>query len=158
MLEKVHITSKQMATFVCPKCQRSKTANVSKYANMDKTIKVNVKCPCGHAYTAILEKRRRYRKETDLPGSFIHLVGGRQVGKGVMTVKDISLSGLKLKVNTTFNGALGDRLLLEFHLDNVHRTLIKRKVIIRNIYPPLIGTEFAPNEPVDKALGFYLFA
>jgi hypothetical protein len=157
MFEKVYITSKQMATFVCPKCQRSKTANVSKYANMDKTVKVNVKCPCGHAYTAILEKRKRYRKETDLPGSFIHLVDGRQVGKGVMTVRDISLSGLKLKVNTTFNGALGDRMLLEFHLDDAQHTLIKRTVIIRNLYPPYIGTEFAPNEPVDKALGFYLF-
>ena len=69
MVERVHITSKQMATFICPKCQ----------------------------------------------------------------------------------------ILVEFYLDDNLRTLIKKKVIVRNIAGPTIGTEFAPTEAVDKALGFYMF-
>ena len=36
------------------------------------------------------------------------------------------------------------------------RSLVQKKVVIRNISPPLIGTEFAPTETIDKALGFYL--
>jgi hypothetical protein len=158
MTEKVYITSKQMATFVCPKCQRSKTVDVSKFANLDKIVKVNVKCPCGFAYTSILEKRKRYRKETNLPGSYIHFIDGRQVGKGLMTVKDLSTTGMKLKIITGHNCTVGDVIQVEFYLDNTQRTLIRKKVIIRNIKGADVGTEFAITEAVDKALGFYLFS
>ena len=158
MTEKVYITSNQMATFVCPKCQKSKTVNVSQYASLDKIIKVKVTCPCGYGYTSILEKRKKYRKETNLPGSFIHLADGRQVGSGLMTVKDVSISGLKIKINSQHNFIAGDIIQVEFYLDDSHRTLIKKKVIARNIFGQEIGTEFAPTEAVDKALGFYLFS
>jgi hypothetical protein len=65
MVEKVHITSKQMATFICPKCQKSKTVSVSEYAGLDKMIKVKVTCPCGHGYITTLDKREKYRKDRD---------------------------------------------------------------------------------------------
>jgi hypothetical protein len=47
---------------------------------------------------------------------------------------------------------------LEFHLDDAHRTLIKKTVIIKNQRDLFIGAEFAPFDTVDKALGFYLFS
>ena len=158
MTEKVYITSKQMATFICPKCQKSKTVNVSKYASLDKIVKVKVSCPCGYGYTSILEKRKKYRKETNLPGSFVHFVDGRQVGGGLMNVKDLSTSGLKIHTNVQHGCTIGDVVLVEFSLDDVHRTMIKKKVIVRNVAGQNIGTEFAPTEAIDKALGFYLFS
>jgi hypothetical protein len=105
-----------------------------------------------------LEKRKKYRKETNLPGSFVHLVDGRQVGSGLMTVKDVSTTGLKIQINARHNFIVGDVILVEFNLDDSHRTLIKKKVIARNIFGQNIGTEFAPTEAIDKALGFYLFS
>jgi len=158
MTEKVYITSKQMATFICPKCQKSKTVNVSKYASLDKIVKVKVTCPCGYGYTSILEKRKKYRKETNLVGSYVLMVDGRQAGGGLMTVKDLSTSGLKIKINEAHNCTIGDVLSIEFYLDDSHRTLIKKKVLVRNIVGPNVGTEFAPTEAIDKALGFYLFS
>lgn len=158
MTEKVYITNQQMATFVCPECSRSKTVNVSEYTNLDKLIKVNVKCPCGHAYTAILEKRKQYRKKTNLPGTFIHFVEGRPVNRGVMNVEDISATGLKLRLNSTLNCTVGDYLDVEFNLDDRNRALIKKHVIIRNITGSNLGVEFGPAEALDKALGFYLFS
>jgi hypothetical protein len=158
MTEKVYLTSKQMATFSCPKCARAKTVDVSKYAALDKMITVNVKCPCGHAYKAILEKRKQYRKETNLPGTYIHFIDGQPRDRGLMTVKDISTTGMKLQLNVKQNFAIGDQLQVEFHLNDVHRTLIKKTVIIRNQREQFIGVEFAPFESVDKALGFYLFS
>ena len=157
MTEKVFITSKQMATFICPKCKKSKTVNVSKYASLDKIVKVKVTCPCGYGYTSILEKRKKYRKETNLPGSFVRLVDGRHAGGGLMTVRDLSTSGLKIQINFQHNCTVGDVILVEFFLDDNHRTFIKKKVIVRNIIGHKIGTEFAPTEAIDKALGFYLF-
>jgi hypothetical protein len=156
MIEKAYITSKQTATFVCPKCQKSKTVNVSQYAALDKIVKVKVKCPCGYAYISILDKRRRYRKETNLHGSYTRIVEGREAEGGLMTVKDLSAGGLKLQINEKHGCAAGDVFKVEFHLDDTQRSFIKKKAIVRNTYKQMAGMEFAPNEPVDKALGFYL--
>ncbi|MBT8371806.1 MAG: PilZ domain-containing protein [Desulfobacterales bacterium] len=158
MTDKVYITSKQMATFICPKCQKSKTVNVSKYAGLDKIVRVTVTCPCGHAYTSILEKRKKYRKETNLPGSYLRIVDGKKIGNGLMQVRDLSTIGMKIQVNGEHRCAVGDVLQVEFRLDDTHRTLVIKKVIIRNITGSNIGTELAPTESVDKALGFYLFS
>lgn len=158
MVEKVYITSKEMATFVCPHCQKSKTVNVSQYANLDKIVRVKVTCPCGHAYTSILEKRKKYRKETNLPGSYLRIVDGKKIGNGLMLVRDLSNTGMKLQINGEHDCAVGDVLQVEFRLDDTHRTLVTKKVIIRNISGPYLGTELAPTEAMDKALGFYLFS
>ena len=157
MTEKVYITSTKMATFVCPKCQKSKTTNVSKFADLDKIVKVSVRCPCGYAYVSILEKRKRYRKETNLPGSYIRFVDGKQMGGGLMIVKDLSTIGMKLQIDADNDCHVGDVIQVEFHTDDTQKAFIIKKVIIRNINRTIIGTEFAPTEGVDKALGFYLF-
>lgn len=158
MTQKIYVTSKQMATFSCPQCNRSKTVDVSKYATLEKMVKVNIKCPCGHAYKAILEKRRQYRKMTNLPGTYVHFIDGQPRSRGLMTVMDLSTAGMKLRLNVKQNFALGDQLRVEFHLDDAHRTLIKKTVIIRNQRDQFLGVELAPFEAVDKALGFYLFS
>ena len=158
MTEKVYVTSKQMATFVCPKCQKSKTVNVSKYATLDKLVRVKVKCPCGNAYTSILEKRKKYRKETNLHGSYVRIVDGKEVARGLMVVKDLSTTGMKLHINGNHGCEVGDVLKVEFYLDDFQRSLIRKKVIVRNVFKSEIGTELAPTEAVDKALGFYLFS
>ncbi len=158
MTEKVYIASTKMATFVCPKCQKSKTVNVSKYADLDKIVKVNVKCPCGYAYTSILEKRKRFRKETNLPGTYNRYADGKKIEGGLMIVKDLSITGMKLQIEADHDCDVGDIILVEFYTDDVQRAFIKKKVIIRNMFGPIIGTEFAPTEGVDKALGFYLFS
>jgi hypothetical protein len=156
-MEKVYISHTKMTTFVCPKCHKSKTVNVSKYAELDKKIKVSVKCPCGHAFNSILEKRKRYRRKTNLPGSYIRMLNGRQMDAGLMIVKDLSTIGMKLNIDADNNCEVGDILQVEFYTDDVQRAFIKKKVIIRSINGPTIGTEFAPTEGIDKALGFYLF-
>ncbi len=158
MTEKVYITSKQMATFICPQCKRSKTVSVARYAQMDKVVRVTVRCPCGHAYSTMLEKRKKYRKQTNLPAKYIHLVNGKQVGQGLLTIRDLSAGGMKLKISDNHQLAVGDIIQVEFHLDDANRTLISKKVVIRNINRELMGTEFAPTEAADKALGFYLFS
>ena len=157
MTEKVYIASTKMATFVCPKCQRSKTVNVSKYADLDKNVKVSVSCPCGHAYVSFLEKRKRYRKETNLPGTYSRYVDGKNLGGGLMIVRDLSILGMKLQIESENYCEIGDVVQVEFHTDDAQRAFIKKKVIVRNISGKIVGTEFAPTEGVDKALGFYLF-
>lgn len=154
----VYVTSENKARFECPNCHKSKTVDADRFKSASRTVRVKVRCPCGHQYTAILEKRRGYRKEVSLPGSFVHFVDGREVGRGAMTVRDISTGGIKLRITNTDRFNLGDVLKLEFRLDDAHRSLVQKKVIVRNIDLMHVGAEFAMSQGTDKALGFYLFS
>lgn len=153
-MEKVHISSNNTATFVCPNCENTSTVDVSKYAKVDKRVTVNVKCRCGHRFTVVLEKRKKYRKETNLPGNYVNLNAAND--KGIMVVLDISSSGLKLKLNVKRNFKSGDALRVSFNLDDKRRTRIEKKVVVQNVNGNFIGVAFAPEEPDDPALGFYL--
>jgi hypothetical protein len=157
MAERIFITSQNTAKFVCPKCQRAKIADVSKYLNLNKKIKVNVKCPCGNKFAAILEQRKQYRKETSISGSFIHFTDSKVTVRGLMTICDLSLTGMKLKVDYEYQFSVGDVLEVRFLLDNPQKTAMHKKVIVKNVNMPYVGTEFPITEREDKTLGFYLF-
>ena len=159
MVEKTYITRKKTATLICPKCQRSKTVDVSQFViTSNKNIKINVKCPCGHAFTSFLERRKRYRKETKLPGSFARFVADKPAGRGYLLIRDLSSTGMKIEVYENFKFSEGDILKIEFQLDDSKKTLITKKVVIRSIKNSFIGTEFLQTEAEDKALGFYLMS
>jgi predicted RNA-binding Zn-ribbon protein involved in translation (DUF1610 family) len=158
MTQKVFITSKNTATFVCPECGNTSVADVAKYAALDKKVTVNCKCICGHNFTVSLEKRRQYRKGTDLPGVYYCDLGHGDVDKGIMRVVDVSSNGLKLKLNVERPFKSGTRLRVEFHLDDKRHTFIKREVIVRNVFKNLVGTAFSPHDGDDPALGFYLMS
>ena len=156
MPENVYLTSNHTAVCRCHSCQRTKTVDVSSYRDVNHPLRFRMKCPCGQVTTCILEKRQWYRKETDFPGAYIHYVEGQPKGKGFLTVKDISNTGLKLLIASSADLTLGDMLKVSFNLDNTARNLVEKKVVIRNLNPPYVGTEFAPTETIDKPLGFYL--
>lgn len=158
MTQKVFITTKNTATFVCPECGNTSIANVSKYAAIDKKVSVNCKCICGHQFKVSLEKRRQYRKATNLPGVYYYEKGHGDVDKGNMRVVDISSNGLKLKFNVERHFDGGERLRVEFHLDDKRHTFIKKEVIVRNTFNNLVGTSFSPHEGDDPSLGFYLMS
>ena len=72
------VSSRSIAPFKCPQCNKAKTMDVSYYLDLEKVIKVNAKCPCGNQFKSMLEKRKQYRKETNLPGSFVHFGNGKE--------------------------------------------------------------------------------
>jgi hypothetical protein len=158
MTKKVFINEGNMATFVCPKCKALKSANVAKYKQLNSEVKLKIKCLCGNSYSATLERRIQYRKQTELPGEFIYSLGGK-VRKGTLTVKDISRDGLRVKVNIMPKFEVGTRFTVEFRLDDKRDTVISKDVVVKSISGHFIGAEFCsvdPCDPVDKAIGFYL--
>lgn len=156
MIEKVFITSQNTAKFVCPNCQKSRVADVSKYSNLNKEIKIRVKCLCGNKFTVLLERRKQYRKETNISGSFIHYIDSKATGRGLITICDLSLTGLKFKVDYEHLFSVDDVLEVRFLLDNPQRTLMHKKVIVKNINMPYVGSGFPIMEREDKELGCYL--
>ncbi len=88
--------------------------------------------------------------QTELPGIF--LFGDN---RGRMTVTKITREGLQLKLNVKQNFTIGDELKLEFNLDDLPKSLIKRVVIVKAVDDVNVKAEFMVKEHYDK-LGPYL--
>ncbi len=182
--QKVSINSDNKVVFECPECKTSKTVDVSRYEDIEKAVMVKAKCQCGHTYTVVMEKRGRFRKETELYGVYSKLGSKTHGQKGLLTIKDVSPSGLKSKLsllrlkikqhdlsgikdkgdilgfelqNPEVDLDVGDKLLVEFHLDDGQRSLIKKEAVIKWIKLPYIGVEFSSTELYEKALGFFMW-
>ncbi len=158
MVEKVYITNENKATFICPLCEKTKTVDVSKYAQMDQTVKVKSKCACGHKWTAVLEKRKQYRKGANLSGIYKYMVDGREMDRGTMKVVDLSAGGVKLKLEVKRPFIVGDTLQIEFKLDDKKKTVIQKTVVIRNVSELFYGAAFKDADTYDPVLGFYLMS
>jgi len=154
---KVPITSRKTAIFICPLCKTQKIVDVSKYLKFEKAIKVNVSCSCGNKYESILEKRKQYRRKTNLSGNYILIKDSKITSRGFLTVCDISIAGMKLKLSMDRDISVGDILKVVFHLDDAHRSFIEKNVKVISKNQLYLGTEFLPTEDIGKALGFYLF-
>ena len=69
MLEEIRIyATSDVATFVCPKCDKSRKADLTKLLSLEAEIKINCKCKCGYNFKAIIERRKFFRKEVELSG------------------------------------------------------------------------------------------
>jgi hypothetical protein len=156
--QKVFINNDGEAVFVCPKCQKAMSMNVSIYKNIDEPIKITHWCSCGYSYTPLLERRRFHRKAVRLPGVCML---EREKAKRSMIVRDISRGGLKLELKDTAPVKLGDKLLVMFRLDDRPKTVIQKKATIRNVKGTFIGVEFYFGEAdnkAEKAIVHYTFA
>lgn len=160
-VNKLFLTDDNKATLACPECERSRVIDASPYIAMSRVVRIRVKCPCGHAHTAQLERRRFFRKPVHLPGQYFQSPGGRHVGRGTMAVLDLSRTGVRMRLGNHRQLRIGDRVVVEFQLDDGKRSTVRQETVIRRIDGSDLGAEFAPTNPTDpnaKAIGFYLFA
>jgi hypothetical protein len=151
MALKVYLNKDDTATFNCPECDRSRIADVSKYIRAATAIKINCKCKCGHEYSVSLERRRNFRKVTDLPGRYITEDNDR----GFITVTDVSYVGIGFKMNTPPQFSTGEKIMVEFKLDDQRRSLIKREVNIVSMRGLQVGAKFCTVDHYD-GLGSYV--
>ena len=155
--KKIFMTDDHTGTMYCEKCQRSFTVDLSPFVQMPKQPRIKSKCPCGHSWTTVVEKRRHYRKPVKLAGVYTYRPEGRPPRKGSVTVADISKSGLRLMFSKPLDCKNGDCMDLEFHLDDRNRTFINKTVVVQGVFSPYVGVAFGPQESEDRKIGFYLF-
>jgi hypothetical protein len=153
-----YIGKDNTAIIRCDLCQRTKALNLAPYGDIREPLRVRVKCACGHLFSSVLEQRRVWRKAVDLRGFYVHYVEGEPKGKGALKVVDLSSNGLKLVLPPGETVSVGDMLKVEFRLDDPRLSLIKKRLIIRNVQAQAVGAEFASTELLDTALGFYLMS
>jgi hypothetical protein len=97
MYKKVFISKSNEATFVCPKCDKTKTVDVSKYQYIQNKITCKSRYICGYSWASLLERRRFYRVGTDIPCTCSKTGAYESVENISMKVVDLSPDGLKLE-------------------------------------------------------------
>lgn len=153
---KLFVSSENTVPIVCIRCNRSKDINVDRFKGQRN---VRVKCPCGNTWEIQIEYRGHYRKKTELRGSYKIISKDKSPGDaGVMTVVDLSLTGLHMKFKDfPFSLDVGDILNVRFNLDDKNNSLVNRDVVVKNIHRPYVRVMFHRLYREDSTIGFYLF-
>ena len=160
MEQRVFVTENDAAIFVCPKCNASKSADITQYKSLDRRVTLKVTCPCGNVYSVFLERRQSYRKDTQLSGKFSFKPSGGRLQQGMVSIVNISQEGMQLVFNVMPEVHVDSIFEVEFTLDDKPQTLIRKEVTVKRIIDKNVGVIFCsidPSDPSDKAIGFYLF-
>ena len=151
MTKKIFLDDQNHATFKCPKCSRSWTKDLSGFKDSNKRIQLKCKCPCGHTFPVVQERRKGFRRAVNVTGAYFH---NQRENRGLITLKNISRSGVGLVMSTNQPINKGDKLQLKFNLDNSRKSFIDKEGVVKKIEDNYIGIQFV-DETWDEELKDY---
>lgn len=150
---KSYVSSELKTTLTCPKCAKSKLADVSKFMLIDTKARLKCKCSCGHQFTVLLERRRSQRKNVSLPG-WLRYKGNKYKIK----INDISKHGIRIQL---FEGHFlkpGITITVEFTIDDPMNSVVTRDVRVkRELGKNEVGCEFLTFDHSGALGKYYLF-
>ncbi|ACN14317.1 hypothetical protein HRM2_12050 [Desulforapulum autotrophicum HRM2] len=149
---KVFMDKNKMATFSCPECKKIRQMDVSQFYNIVKEVKLKYTCTCKHKISVILERRQFFREKVYLEGCIL-----KNLKKYAMMVVDISRFGLKIELIEKLELKVGEKIHVEFILDNLNRSKIYKGVIVRTVSSKEIGVQFESSDHYDKFGPYLLF-
>jgi hypothetical protein len=147
-----------LVLLTCPRCGSQESVSVGRFDTLGNAI--CVQCPCRKEFTAVLEKRRSFRKAVRLDGFFTLSgdLGQGGVGGsiwGPMVVKDLSKAGLRFTSKKAALVKPGDLLMVRFNLDNSNAALIHKPARVVSATSEAVGCRFEGSDKYDITLGFY---
>jgi hypothetical protein len=101
---------------------------------------------------AVDEKRKHDRKQTNLSGSYYH---NATKERGGLTITNLSISGMQIKLNKQRQFRVGDRVIISFKLEDEQKTRIREMMVIRNVFGFFAGTAFN-SQPNTDAFEAYI--
>ncbi len=94
-------------------------------------------------------------KTVSLKGNFIHL---KTKKIGYMGVEKLSLEAIGFKIVKSHSIKVNDFLDIQFTLDGMKKSLVERRIVVREIKEDFITADFYNPPPYAKNLGFYLMS
>ena len=158
-IKKIYANDNEKGTLICEKCGKTRVINLSDFKNISKPLKV--KCSCGNFFFVSIEVRKFYRKSTNLSGEYIKISHDASKGleKGIMTVEDLSRTGIGFRTKMPHNIRVADMLRVRFTLDDTKHSEVNKSAIVKRVANYFVGAEFVDfdtfNE-TNRTLGFYL--
>lgn len=150
---KTFVPNDGLAAITCPNCGITRKVPVGDYCGKRHSIKV--RCRCKEIFTIVLEFRQFHRKSTKLSG-FYEIFSDRSGGRAI--IKDLSRNGMGFLVSGVHNVRVGQKILVNFALDDKNNTPLRKTAVVRSVDQNRIGCEFKKDQAFEKALGFYLRA
>jgi hypothetical protein len=148
----IDVAAKDSINLVCAKCGNEKQITVSKLPDAGRIYKV--KCKCTHVFSVAFNRRKYNRKRTNIIGSY---ASKHSLADNIINITDISRGGLAFVRTDTSMIAVGDKLTINFTLDNTERDSITCTALIRNILGKKVCVEFLDmRKGMQTTLGFYL--
>jgi hypothetical protein len=153
---RVFLNDRGEGTFICPACDKGVIRDLSQFSAIESVIRLKCKCSCGNVYRTLVERRHHFRKPVNLMGTFLFEKGQDKPVKGLIKIQDISQSGIRFSMSSVPVFSVGDRLNIEFTLDDEERSQIREEGIVQRIHENIIGLTFKHTDHYGK-LGQYLF-
>ncbi|MCP4718711.1 MAG: diguanylate cyclase, partial [Desulfobacteraceae bacterium] len=101
------------------------------------------------------DKTRTFGKPVSLKGKFFRLKTGES---GHIMVERVSLESVGFRISRSHRIQINDFLDIQFVLDDIKKSLIKRRSVIREIKGNYIKADFYNPPPFAKNLGFYMLS
>ena len=154
--ERIKVTKDGEIEITCPNCNLSKIFSIKKYIKHSKTVRVRIRCKCGFTKSALLERREAYRKKASFIGCYVN----NDIDKKLeIKVINLSANGIRFKINgvSKYKFKPGDKLTIEFKLNEMSTSSIQKKVIIRNFQNSSISAEFIEKTFSNKDIPLKIF-
>lgn len=149
---RVFVDKGNRTAVTCPFCEKTSDISVAKFKGYKHTLVTQ--CSCQQRFKVELNFRQFHRKKVKLVGDFLNISLGSTDWQTI-TVIDLSLIGLRLKVIGPADIKNGHILRVRFYLDNQKSTQIEKEVGVVNTRDDTYGCEFLILD-YEKELGFYL--
>jgi PAS domain S-box-containing protein len=148
-----------LVLLTCPRCGFQESISIDQFSRLGNAISVT--CTCHKLFSAVLEKRRAFRKSVQLSGFFTlkgDLGPAQSDGSiwGPMVVKDLSKAGLRFSSDRAGLLHEDDLLMVRFNLDNANQSLIHKPARVISVSDiNEVGCRFEGSDSYDITLGFY---
>ena len=150
-MKKIYVDKNNQAMFICPMCGFEKIIDAMNLRGQKDIVKGE--CRCKETYQFVLEYRRHHRKDVSLSGEYVVPKSGE---KGGLTVRQLSLTGIRFESLKPHQISKDDILEVKFKLDNPLRKEIRKLVKVIWIKDRFVGANFTETKFYEKDLGFYL--
>ena len=101
------------------------------------------------------ERSSSFGKAVSLGGEFIRL---KTRESGHIQVERLSMTAVRFRVPKSHHIEVNDFLDIRFALDDLKKSVVERRVVVREIRPAYILADFYNPPPYSKDLGFYLMS
>jgi hypothetical protein len=152
---RVFLNNKNEGIFICPVCNNRVERDLSDLFSYASEIRLNCKCKCGNTYKAFVERRKYIRKPVNFTGTYTHKKNNGTSIKDAIRILNISRSGMLFSVSNAPDFKTGDRLVIEFRLNEDVESQIREEGIVKRIQLNKVGLQFTSEERYGK-LGMFL--
>lgn len=149
----VYVNQDNCIAFTCPSCTKPASIKVDSLKNKISPLKV--RCACKKVFNLDVDYRVYYRKTTNISGTY-RSIQPRGEREEDIHILNISREGIGFKVFTGQKIKVGDKLELQFNLDDKLKTSLRKAVEVINIKDDIIGCHFLDTQNFEQALGYYL--